>query len=630
MARQRKPIKGRKPTRQPRPAAKVKASKPKLARPAARSAKKKTTKKATSNGRARRPPAELQRPTLIPTLPPPPRSLPREAPKAASFQQIDECARRLGIALPDPELRRAIAAALSGADALAVTPDFEAVKLAALSCAEQIGEPTLLISPVASELRAMVDRNAGGGVALVRLDAKLPAAERGRVLSRLEKGGPLLVLLGPGELNKLDFSRACARSGIGLVIVDEAHVLASFTHELRPSLSGLVDKLQPWGRPPLLAMTRPVPSALRRDIAEALKLRRPLLAEGGPIRDNVVLSSHIARGEERQSRLIELVRRLSPPGIVYCAQPHDVDAVYACLASLQLDVHRHHSGLPPDERTSELAAWSAPERRAIMVATSGFSTPSGALGLSEEEDATAAGFGRALERRDVRFVIHHQAPPSLEQYVREIGCAGADGEPAHAVLLYDSAHSSFNDALLAQQRFRPQHLEDLTRALQAASLENRPLTIEALALSSGHSRRTMDRMTALAADAGLIEKVAGWVRSSTPSTELALACRRLVARLVELRNQDGRRLDAVAEYAEAPGCRTVALFRYFGCERSRCGRCSHCAPVHEQRAATGAYPVRRPAAQSFSVGPPAQRYAVQAHADRSPDLTARLADRAAR
>ncbi len=574
------------------------------------------------------PPAALQRPTLIPTLPEAKRTLPREAPNAAALQRIDDCARRLGIALPDAEFRRALGAVLGGGDALAFTADFSAVSLAAVATAEQIRQPTLLISPLASELRALGERLAGERLNVVRVNGSLAAGERSKALSRVEQGGSLLVLLAPGELRKHDLARACARAGVGLVIADEVHVLSSWTHELRPSLETLPEVLQQWGRPPLLALTRPVPIALRHDIADRLALRRPALAEVSPFRDNVVLSSFVARGEMRQARLLELLQRLPPPGVIYCALPHDVDAVYAGLCAMRLTAHRHHAGLPPAERAQELEAWRAAGRRGIMVTTSGFATPSGALGLGEDEDPTAASFGRGLARRDVRFVIHYQAPPSLEQYVREIALAGADGERADAVLLYESAHRSLNDALLAQQRFRAQHVEALARALEAAALENRPLTIEALALTSGQSRRTTDRLASLAADAGAIEKVAGWVRPTLAAGELAGVCRKLASRLSDLRAQDARRLDAVGEYAEAPGCRSAALSRYFGLDQGRCGRCSFCAPVaSDARPADFSGQVRRPAVQQFSVSP-AQ---VATHSERqAAPLTAKLADFAGR
>jgi ATP-dependent DNA helicase RecQ len=456
----------------------------------------------------------------------------------------------------------------------------------------------------------------------------LPAPERTRALARIAKGGPLLVLAGAAELRARDLAGACSRVGIGLVIVDEAHVASTFGHELRPSVAEVAEALERLGQPPLVALTRPIPAAARRDLIERLRLRSPRVCELPLVREQVTLASHVARGEVRQARLVELLQQLPPPGVIFCALPHDVDAVYSALRAMRLEAHRHHAALAPAERARELEAWSSPSRRAILVATSVFSSPSGVLGLGEEEDPALASFGRFVQRRDVRFVVHYQAPASLDQYVREIALAGRDGNRADAVLLYESAHRSLNDALLAQQRFRPQHVLDLSRAIEAAALEGKPLTVEALALSSGQSRRTMERLTALLSDAGLIEKAANWVRPVASTTELAEACSRLALRLDELRLQDAHRLEAVTDYAEASTCRSEALSAAFGLAPSRCGRCSVCAPqpFDRQSRDAGAAPVRRPAVQSFSVGPALGSAASESPSPRSSPLTAQLGE----
>ena len=577
-------------------------------------------------------PAELQRPK---TLPPPTttvqRTPKRSAPNTLALHRADECVRRHGLGTPDPELRRAIAAALGGDDALLVTSEQDAVFGVTLAAAEQIQQPTLFVSPIAAVLRAFGDRFSERSLPVFRIDATVAAPERARLLSRMEKAGSCLVLLSPAELRAADVVRALGRSLVGLCVIDEAHAVSSFSHELRPSMSGLAASLTALGNPPVLCATRPVPAAVRHDIVDRLVLRRPLICELGLSADNVVLSSYVARGEVRQAQLLSLLQRLPPPGIIFCALPHDVDAVYAGLAALRLGAHRYHSGLAPAERARELEAFCAAGRRAIMVATSGFATPSGVLGLGDDGDPALSGFGRTRLRPDVRFVIHYQAPPSLEQYAREIALAGGDGERSDAVLLYESAHRSLNDALLAQQRFRPQHLLDLSRALEAAAVEGKPLTIEALALTSGQSRRTMDRLTSLVADAGLVEKVAGWVKPTVNAATLSEGCRKLGAELGDLRSRDARRLDAVSEYSESSGCRSVALSRYFGLDQPRCGQCSSCAPAPASTfEPSSSVPTRRPAVQTFSVSMPGQPELPQRNERFGAPLTATLADIAGR
>jgi ATP-dependent DNA helicase RecQ len=530
---------------------------------------------------------------------------PRSAPGVRTLARIRDLAGRLGYSALHPELEGLIQAALAGKDALGIVQDGDDAALLALTVSPEISEPVWFVSPSGVALRCLESRALGLGVPSVRLATGASPAERARAISRVAQGGPLLVLLSAAELSSRDLAQASSRVGIGLVVVDEAHVASAFGHELRPSVADVAATSQRLGQPPLVALTRPVPPAARRDLIERLGLRDARVFELPLVREQVALETFVARGEARQARLAELLQQLQAPGLIFCAQPHDVDSVYATLVAMQLPAHRHHAGLAPADRARELEAWSAPERRAVLVATSGFLSPSGVLGLGEEEEPTLAPFGRFVSRRDVRFVIHYQAPSSLDQYVREIALAGRDGEGASAVLFYESAHRSLNDALLAQQRFRPQHLLDLSRALESAAAEGKPLTVEALALSIGQSRRTMERLTALLADAGLIEKTSKGVRPVATTNEIAETCQKLSARLEELRRDDARRLDAVTEYAEGNSCRLEALSNAFGQSHAPCGRCSVCSPRELERGSRDLSPgpLRRPAAQSFSAGP---------------------------
>lgn len=534
------------------------------------------------------------------------RAAPRGEPGEQVLAEVRALAEQLGAQGLERDLAKLVEAAISGHDALGFVRDNDDAAFIALAAAPHIVEPSLFISPSAAVLRALEERAGKLGLCSVRLDASSTPTERGRALGRIAKGGPLLALVDAAELRTREFAQACARVGIGLVVIDDAHVASAFGHEIRPSVAELGAVLGRLGEPPVVALTRPIAAAARDDLIERLHLREPVVVELPLVRGEVALTSYVVRGEARQTRLAEIVQKLAAPGVIFCAQPHDVDRVYGGLTALGLEAHRHHSGLAPQERARELEAWADPARRSILVTTSGLANPSGVLGLGDDDDPKLVSFGRFVPRRDVRFVLHYQAPASLDQYVREVALAGRDGAPAEAVLLYDSAHRSLNDALLAQQRLRPQNLLALSSALEAATHDNKPLTVEALALSSGQSRRTMERLTALLVDAGLVEKVAGKVLPIASAAELAEACQRLSARFEALRVQDAFRLEAVTAYAESDICRYEALCSAFGVSASACGRCSVCAPRPFEGVSrdVGAIPVRRPAAQSFSAGAP--------------------------
>ena len=103
-----------------------------------------------------------------------------------------------------------------------------------------------------------------------------------------------------------------------------------------------------------------------------------------------------------------------------------------------------------------------PRRRAIMVATNAF--------------------GLGIDKRNIRFILHYQAPSSLENYVQEAGRAGRDGRRSNCILLIDNADRGIHEALLARSRVRPDQLYKLGRALSAWAAEGREPHLQALAV----------------------------------------------------------------------------------------------------------------------------------------------------
>jgi ATP-dependent DNA helicase RecQ len=351
-----------------------------------------------------------------------------------------------------------------------------------------------------------------------------------------------------------------------------------------------------------MALARVATRSVRRELGERLGLRAPVTVSTPAVPSNLRIVSKLARGEGRQASLVRLVERLSLPGVVLCATPHDVDGVFAALQGAGFSAYRQHPGMTKEDRAAALSAFASAGHRSVMVALSAFAPGSGLPGIG---DASEGGFGRGTIRTDLRFVVHYQSPASLEQYVRELQHAGLDGEPALCVLLHESSHRSLHEVMLAQQRFKATHLAELGRALESPALEGRTVTVEALALGTGQSRRTMDRLTALLADAGVVSRTGGWVRVLCSAEELDEACRRLGAQLYALREQDARRLASVSALAEAEECKLSCLGQYLGEGPSEaCGRCSVCAPeilAPSQESLMPQASSRRAVVQEFSV-----------------------------
>jgi ATP-dependent DNA helicase RecQ len=199
-----------------------------------------------------------------------------------------------------------------------------------------------------------------------------------------------------------------------------------------------------------------------------------------------------------------------------------------------------------------------PSRRLIMVATTAF--------------------GMGIDKPNIRYILHYQAPGSLEQYVQEIGRAGRDGRPAHCILLFDPADLEIHEHLQAQSRPSVRHLERLEAALTAWKDEKRAPTADTLAYSAGVPARICEVLLSDLEEAGSVERDKdGSVALIVSPEAFKTGVRDLVAKLKIFRYEGERRLRLIADYANSEECRSVFIRRYFGEDYPpRCGTCDRC------------------------------------------------------
>jgi ATP-dependent DNA helicase RecQ len=235
-----------------------------------------------------------------------------------------------------------------------------------------------------------------------------------------------------------------------------------------------------------------------------------------------------------------------------------VDEVEGALKRAGIPAARYHGKMRAADRTAAQRRFMKPSRRLIMVATSAF--------------------GMGIDKPNIRYILHYQAPGSLEQYVQEVGRAGRDGHPAHCILLFDAADMEIQERLQALSRPEVWHLERLEAALTAWASEQRAPTADALAYSAGVPARISDVLLSDLEEAGLIERdQAGGIAIGVPPESFAAGVRDLVAKLKTFRFESERRLRLVADYAQSTECRSVFLQRYFGEDHPpRCGICDRC------------------------------------------------------
>jgi ATP-dependent DNA helicase RecQ len=418
--------------------------------------------------------------------------------------------------------------------------------------------PTVVVSPLLALLEDQFLKLEQLGIPAVRLDSTVGAADRRAALARIAGGGPLLVLTTPETLAGNELGALLERTPPSLVAVDEAHCVSEWGHDFRPAYLALGQRLTGLGAERILALTATATPAVRDDIVRYLGLRTPEVIVASPHRHNLMFSVREAHGDEKLRQLAKMARRLPRPGIIYCSTTKTVEDVWLGLRLIKVPCARYHGKMTDKDRVEHQARFMRRGKRIVMVATSAF--------------------GLGIDKPDIRYIVHYQAPASLERYLQEAGRAGRDGHAARCILLFDEDDLAIQEHLLALSRLSPALLGRFGRALAAWAGEDRDANIEELALSAGVSQRAASSIVTALVEAGVCERVEGGrVHPTVPHDTLVERVESLRTRYEVLRREDARRLRAVVEYAREKECRSAALRRYFGDEDpTPCGRCDLC------------------------------------------------------
>ncbi|TMA49531.1 MAG: ATP-dependent DNA helicase RecQ [Deltaproteobacteria bacterium] len=474
-------------------------------------------------------------------------------PRVDELRQVAR--QRFGIARLHREQERTIGAVLSGRDVLLVLPTGGGKSLCYQLPSLLLPRPTVVVSPLLALLEDQFLKLQQLGVPTVRLDSTVGVADRRAALARIAAGGSILVLTTPETLSGDELGALLAKSPPGLVAVDEAHCISEWGHDFRPAYLALGQRLAGLRAGQILALTATATPPVRDDIVRYLGLREPEIIVASPHRHNLMFSVRDLRGDEKLRHLAKLARRLPRPGIVYCSTTKMVDDVWLGLRLIKVPCARYHGKMTDKERSEHQARFMKKGKRIVMVATSAF--------------------GLGIDKPDIRYIVHYQAPASLERYLQEAGRAGRDGHAARCMLLFDESDLQIQEHLLALSRLSPSLLGRFGRALAAWAGEERDANIEELALSAGVSQRAASSLVTTLVEAGICERVENRrVHATGPLDTLVERVEGRRGRFEVLRREDARRMRAVVEYASEPECRSVALRRYNppNTRRARCAR----------------------------------------------------------
>jgi len=473
---------------------------------------------------------------------------------------------------------RVIETILAGQDAVVVMPTGGGKSLCYQLPALMLDGITVVISPLIALMKDQVDGLVEKGIPATFINSSLSPSAMDERTARMQRGEYRLVYVAPERFKSDRFVQALAPLSIALFAVDEAHCISQWGHDFRPDYLRLKWALRDLGQPQVIALTATATPEVRADIVDQLALGQggrqpPTVFVRGFARHNLLLAvAQVGRRAAKLDRIGEFIRELRT-GIVYCATRKNVEKVAANLADQGVACIAYHGAMADDQR-----------RRAQDQFMSG------ACGVAVATNA----FGMGIDRPDLRFVVHHDIPGSVEAYYQEAGRAGRDGEPARCELLFNYADVRTQEFFIDGANPTRAAIGQVYQALRAFGAGGPiELSIAAIAERVPAVKNSMAVGTALY----LFER-AGFIEreyrqgSRTYTTRLAKPVRPLdsldidFGRLEQKRERDVAKLQRLIQYADHPGCRHHYILEYFGDTeaQAQCSVCDNCL-AHSDAAA---------------------------------------------
>ncbi len=463
-----------------------------------------------------------------------------------------------------PGQEAVIRSVLDGKDTIAVMPTGGGKSLTYQLPSLLLPGLTVVVSPLIALIRDQFEKLREHGIQALRLDSSLTQTQKEATLDLLEEGAQKILLITPEGATGPAFKKRLGDQLVSLLVVDEAHCVSEWGHDFRPSYLALGALAQDLGRPPVLALTATAPHQVREEIFKRLGLIDPTVVVRPVARPNLRFEVMRCDSEDEKRReLIQLMRRLRRPGIVYCSTVKDVEELGALCKLARIPAEIYHGRLTKSERDHAHMRFMSSGKRIVMIATSAF--------------------GLGVDKADIRYVIHYQVPGSIEAYVQEAGRAGRDGLPARCILLWLSEDLAVQRHFLSDGPASRSQIKKLVEGLAAWTHEKRPVEAAVLAMSTEVGVTRTKAVLEGLRDAGMVEETDGkFLLVGDPGMD---AVTLLTRRNEERKTTDRRRLDSIVNYAQDDEtCRVVAIRRYFeDIETSPCGRCDVCQPKLKRR-----------------------------------------------
>ena len=275
----------------------------------------------------------------------------------------------------------------------------------------------IIVSPLIALMKNQVDaiRNFASDDSIAHvLNSSLTKKEAQRVKEDITSGSTKLLYVAPESLTKEDNISFLNSVKISFFAIDEAHCISEWGHDFRPEYRNLRSIFEKIGKSPIIALTATATEKVQEDIQKNLGMENAVLYKSSFNRENLYYEVRPKINVNKE--IIKFIKQHpGKSGIVYCLSRKKVEEIAQTLQVNGINALPYHAGLDVNSRAKHQDAFLMEDCHVIV--------------------ATIA-FGMGIDKPDVRFVVHHDIPKSLESYYQETGRAGRDGGEGICLAFY--------------------------------------------------------------------------------------------------------------------------------------------------------------------------------------------------
>ena len=299
----------------------------------------------------------------------------------------------------------------------------------------------LVITPLIALMKDQVENLRKRDIRAAAIYTGMTYDQQKVALDNCQWGPYRFLYVSPERLESEEFRERLCRLPICLIAVDEAHCISQWGYDFRPSYLKIAEIRDLINEPrtknqdkrvPILALTATATPEVVDDIQERLAFSEKNVLRKSFARKN--LSYVVRQTNKKVDEIVHILSKVPGSAIVYVRNRQRSQEIAAYLSEKGISADFYHAGLTTKERNDKQEAW---KRYATPISNSPSGHPVGETPSNIRVIVATNAFGMGIDKPDVRMVIHHDLPDTIEAYFQEAGRAGRDEQRAFAVLLYD-------------------------------------------------------------------------------------------------------------------------------------------------------------------------------------------------